>query len=516
MGKALDKAFDFEGIVNSISSALNSAQNYFNSLSPEIQKTIFAVGGLVAVVGPLLFAIGGIISIAGPAIAAITSISLPMVAVGAIVVSFASTVIRNWGMIEAVLKDTGVWMVLAETVKFAVGVIGEAFMLLFEALTGDWSSFGERLKNIVKRIYNTIVDFTWTFVRESLNILQSFFSLFGGSNMMTRGIEIVKNSLGSFVSKISADVPKATNYLNKLGNALAELGVSGAGESTGSGVKIDSSDALKKLEKQRAILGNLNLKQISSPEVKNIDKIINPEQYTKNMTWVDEMLAAANRLKKGLPQILSQINLSQAGLTIEEQIKSNVTERAKIALDQLNSTVKEMLEKLQIELVVNTAANLGEAVGKALGGSFDGLGNVFSNILQTIGGFMVQLGTSMLTADRLIKISKDLFGTELGTGAIIALIAGGGVLKGLGNTLFKDTPKFAQGGMVTGPTFAMMGDNASGREMALPWEKTGVFAQAIAANMGGGSFGGGGGYEIKIRAEDLVIILDRYNRKVGK
>jgi hypothetical protein len=70
--------------------------------------------------------------------------------------------------------------------------------------------------------------------------------------------------------------------------------------------------------------------------------------------------------------------------------------------------------------------------------------------------------------------------------------------------------------MVTGPTFAMMGDNASGREMALPWEKTGVFAQAIAANMGGGGFGGGGGYEIKIRAEDLVIILDRYNRKVGK
>ena len=43
-------------------------------------------------------------------------------------------------------------------------------------------------------------------------------------------------------------------------------------------------------------------------------------------------------------------------------------------------------------------------------------------------------------------------------------------------------PAFAQGGMVTGPTLAMVGDNASGKEAIIPFEKMGAFM-----NMMGGS-----------------------------
>ena len=41
-------------------------------------------------------------------------------------------------------------------------------------------------------------------------------------------------------------------------------------------------------------------------------------------------------------------------------------------------------------------------------------------------------------------------------------------------TLFDQIiPSFAEGGMVTGPTLAMIGDNPSGREAVIPWEKMG-------------------------------------------
>ena len=39
-------------------------------------------------------------------------------------------------------------------------------------------------------------------------------------------------------------------------------------------------------------------------------------------------------------------------------------------------------------------------------------------------------------------------------------------------------PSFAEGGMVTGPTLALVGDNPSGRELIVPWEKLGQLTGA--------------------------------------
>ena len=66
-------------------------------------------------------------------------------------------------------------------------------------------------------------------------------------------------------------------------------------------------------------------------------------------------------------------------------------------------------------------------------------------------------------------------------------------------------PRFAQGGFVTGPTVAMMGDNRSGQEYAVPSEKVVGFANNIMAGRrgasaipSGSSSGGGGALSINI------------------
>jgi len=58
---------------------------------------------------------------------------------------------------------------------------------------------------------------------------------------------------------------------------------------------------------------------------------------------------------------------------------------------------------------------------------------------------------------------------------IIAAGLAGGAAAALFNTII---PSFAEGGMVTQPTLALVGDNPSGKEMIIPWEKLG--------EMGGG------------------------------
>jgi hypothetical protein len=123
---------------------------------------------------------------------------------------------------------------------------------------------------------------------------------------------------------------------------------------------------------------------------------------------------------------------------------------------------------------------------------------------------MIELGKKALVATALIEGLKKAFGTVAGPAAALAMIAGGGLLKGLANSLFSQTPKFANGGIVSGPTLGLMGEYAGARsnpEVIAPLSKL--------KDLLGGSGGSIGVGEIKLRGEDLYISLQRYNNRVG-
>ena len=83
---------------------------------------------------------------------------------------------------------------------------------------------------------------------------------------------------------------------------------------------------------------------------------------------------------------------------------------------------------------------------------------------------------------------------------IAAGLAGGGAAALFG----KLVPSFAEGGMVTGPTLAMVGDNPSGKEMIIPWEKLGEF----------------GGGEVNVvgvlKGTDLYLQNQRFSEKLAR
>lgn len=141
--------------------------------------------------------------------------------------------------------------------------------------------------------------------------------------------------------------------------------------------------------------------------------------------------------------------------------------------------------------------------------SFISLGNTFASVwYDAISGaetFSEALKESIrgsikaLIAEGLTAVMAKAFETypppasiAIATGA--AAVAGG---------LMAGVSRFAEGGMVTSPTMALVGDNPSGKEAIIPFEKMGMFLD---------KYGGGGGrVEFEIKGDRLYGVLQKHN-----
>lgn len=139
--------------------------------------------------------------------------------------------------------------------------------------------------------------------------------------------------------------------------------------------------------------------------------------------------------------------------------------------------------------------------------SGDGLQSALKGALNAFGNYAIELGKKLLPIANIMKLLKL---DPTNNGHLIALIAGGTALKMAAASI--NPPKFAEGGMVKNPVLAMMGDNPSGKEMALPFEKTGEFADMIARNLDGNS-GGSFIASTRVAGDDLLVLVQRASRK---
>ena len=96
--------------------------------------------------------------------------------------------------------------------------------------------------------------------------------------------------------------------------------------------------------------------------------------------------------------------------------------------------------------------------------------------------------------------------------ANIPAIASGvaAVVSGIGSAkaALSSVPAFAEGGMVTGPMLAQVGDNPSGKEAIIPFEKMGKFLNM--AGGGGQNVNVTGSFEL--RGQDLIASIQRADR----
>ena len=194
------------------------------------------------------------------------------------------------------------------------------------------------------------------------------------------------------------------------------------------------------------------------------------------------------------------------------------TEVADTKIGSLLTALEDVGEKsnetsTRITQTTDTFANFAESVTQAALGFFDSFarnlstavedavaagesmksigsiaGNAFAGVLDALGGILLQVGKQAIATGAAIKAIKEALKTlnpAVAIAAGVALIALAGAIKG---NLAKSAegiggvPKLARGGIAVGEQLAIIGDNPSGKEAIIPFERMGEFMSMAQGN----------------------------------
>jgi hypothetical protein len=199
----------------------------------------------------------------------------------------------------------------------------------------------------------------------------------------------------------------------------------------------------------------------------------------------------------------------------------------KMALVEVKTPLTDALRELGDNvdnIITNNIGNALSGLAETLGGALASGQNVVKalgmSLLQSMQQFLSQLGDQLIAfavaAGAFAKLQLALANPITGVVAAGTALAAGLALKALSGAIGGfaarggNTPRFAKGGMVTGLTTAVLGDNPSGKEAVIPFERMGEFL---------GKYGGG---QMQMQAytfasgEDLQIVLSNYNARTGR
>jgi tape measure domain-containing protein len=143
-------------------------------------------------------------------------------------------------------------------------------------------------------------------------------------------------------------------------------------------------------------------------------------------------------------------------------------------IERAMETLPTVVETIQESVKIGAESAIG-AIGSIIGAMRGLAGDSKALALFEIAANTARGIASAVAAGAGIPFPGNLAAIATGITSVL-----GGIAQA--KSALSSAPAFAQGGMVTGPTLAMVGDNASGKEAIIPFEKMGAFM-----NMMGGS-----------------------------
>jgi hypothetical protein len=261
-------------------------------------------------------------------------------------------------------------------------------------------------------------------------------------------------------------------------------------------------DRLAAIDAEYKITGDLN-NRVTSQAAAYRDAAIAAQllgNETEALRLKQEMLA-----RVAAPEALAVAPLTSAPVTPEIVVGNSAADAIQAQIDATTglgtafddtrqkgvafaTDVASAMETAAEGMAVSFGMMLGESL--ATGSKLQGVGTM---ILTTLADLAIQVGQiaigvgvsvdaikkALLTLNPVVAIIAGVALVALGSAAKNALAqsAGGGGSNGGGGGIMSRLgfPAFAQGGLVTGPMLAMVGDNPSGKEAIIPFERMGEF-----------------------------------------
>ncbi len=183
-----------------------------------------------------------------------------------------------------------------------------------------------------------------------------------------------------------------------------------------------------------------------------------------------------NTFEKTFPpklyELLRKLPPIKTDIKVDPNLVLKETEFAKA-----NAKIKEITGQIGVSLVEGFAADLGKALA--------GVKNPFGNIAALLGEGLEEIGKQLIIVGGLSQLIQKLLPTIFTpAGAITSIavgalaIAAGAALKSISST--KGVKAFAEGGIVTGPTNALIGE--AGPEVVFPLDKLNRFIKGNTGN----------------------------------
>jgi hypothetical protein len=180
----------------------------------------------------------------------------------------------------------------------------------------------------------------------------------------------------------------------------------------------------------------------------------------------------------------------------------NRTIRMKAAAEDLAGAINQLMRDMAISTIVGMSEIVGAmAVGEA---SLKDLGNFvvgqFASMLQQLGKLFIEYGVGLLA----FQTATFTMNPGLAIAAGAALVALGAGIKAHMNAMAEGSiPALAEGGIVTGPTLALIGEGRES-EAVIPLSKLNTMMQG----------GGNGAVEVygRLSGQDILLSSEKATR----
>ena len=476
--------------VQKLGAFFTSLSEKFQALSPTTQKIIVAFAGIVAALGPVIAIIGTLLTMAPAIGAAFTLMMGPVGLVIAGLTAISVVIYKNWAGIKSALVKIGNYFIELYNnslpIQLAVNLLIMQFKsflavgkFVFKTIVNVFKLFGQSVMTIFGSVADIIMG-VFTFDKDK--IMKGFNNLSSGlKSNLTKAFDDIGNDAKILGENVVDNFNEAIKS-----KQIAKLSVETSGSTNGN--SDDSSEQDK----------------IDSNSEANAQILLNDQQTLQSKK---DLLIANNSEMQGITAENNNLKLTTEleHNQVQDEIESQNFENKKIRFMGFMMSMSEAQQQMQ-------------AIGSAIDGSFGAIG---SSITKMFGGAESATGAFVgtLAKDALNVVGSNLkialsgastaatqTAASFGPAAAFVLPA---LLAGATALISGSFAKFANGGIVSGPTMGLVGEYPGARsnpEVIAPLNKL----QGMIGSSGGSQNINVGG-QIRLEGQDLLIAIERAN-----
>lgn len=399
---------------------------------------------------------------------------------------------------------------LKETLTNALSIFVNLVKLATGLISGDFNLMGKSILNIFKAVFNQVINLFGNFIKNITSGIGAFVSFTNPA--LGAAISQSGKNFQDFANKNKFATEKLIDFNFNLKESVSELEFA----DTKTKKTTDSIDKLAKAYedlkgKLRGIIGDPSIsffegaKQKADAVADTIRKLLELGEDPKS-----KKLDQLYKDFKGFQ--LGAIKPVAAKMTTESQ-KNTLAASQELRNDEFLSRTK------------NKVVEINDAVNRVKE-SYKGLNELSKSAIRLVGGdltnaFLTMLNTGQLSFKDLAKaigdMIKKLIAAAIAALILVALLSAVGLadFKNFGKNFVQGFQtlggvKFADGGIVSGPTNALIGEYAGARnnpEVVAPLDK---LKSLISDTGNGGQMSGK--LEARISGNDLVILMNRASK----